>query len=84
MYADDTELHFSHGDLSVQADVENVSTWLVVNRFKLNVIKSLCMLIGSRQRTGGLNLTIMLDGAILKQVCSTKYLGVYFDRHLTW
>ena len=31
MYADDTELHFSHGDLSVvektlQADVENVST----------------------------------------------------------
>ena len=89
MYADDTELHFSHGDLSVvektlQADVENVSTWLVVNRLKLNMIKSLCMLIGSRQRTGGLNLTIMLDGAILKQVCSTKYLGVYFDRHLTW
>ena len=89
VYADDTELHFSHGDLSVvektlQADVENVSTWLVVNRLKLNVIKSLCMLIGSRQRTGGLNLTIMLDGAILKQVCSTKYLGVYFDRHRTW
>ena len=89
MYADDMELHFSHGDLFVvektlQADVENVSTWLVVNRLKLNVIKSLCMLIGSCQRTGGLNLTIMLDGAILKQVCSTKYLGVYFDRHLTW
>jgi len=33
MYADDTELHFSHTNLSVvektlQADVEHVSTWL--------------------------------------------------------
>ena len=43
MYADDTELHFSHSDLSVventlQADVENVSTWQIVNRLRLNVI----------------------------------------------
>ena len=40
--------------------------WLL----KLNVSKSLCMLIGSHQRAGGLNLTITFDGAILKQVCS--------------
>jgi len=89
MHADDTELHFSSRDLSVvektlQDDVNNVSTWLVVNRLKLNVSKSLCMLIGSRQRTGGLDLAITLDGAILKQVCSTKYLGLYLDQHLTW
>ena len=81
MYADDTELHYSDSDLSVvenalQTDADNVSKWLVVNRLKLNVSKSLCMLIGSCQRASGLNLTISLDGAILKQVCSTKYLGV--------
>ena len=40
-----------------------------MNRLKLNVSKSLCMLIGSRQRVNGLNLTITLDGATLKQVC---------------
>ena len=40
------EFHFSHGDLSVvektfQADVENVGLgWLLIYRFKLNVIKS--------------------------------------------
>jgi len=89
MYADDTEIHFSNNDLSVvekalQTDVDNVSVWLVVNRLKLNVSKSLCMLIGSRQRVSGLSLTITLDGATLKQVCSTKYLGVYLDQHLTW
>ena len=48
MYADDMELHFSHSDFSVvektlQADVENVSTWLIVNWLKLNLTKSLCM-----------------------------------------
>jgi len=36
MYADDTELHFSHSDFSVmektlQADVENVFIWMTVN-----------------------------------------------------
>ena len=55
-----------------------------VNRLKLNVSKSLCMLIGSRQRTGGLDRVITLDGIVLRQVCSTKYLGVYLDQHLTW
>ena len=42
------------------------------------------MLVGSRQRTKGMNLTLTLDGTVLKQVCSTKYLGVYLDQHLTW
>jgi len=42
------------------------------------------MFIGSHQRVSGLNLTITLDGAALKQVCSTKYLDVYLDQHLTW
>ena len=42
------------------------------------------MLVGSRQRTKGMNLTLTLDGTVLKQVCSTKYLSVYLDQHLTW
>ena len=25
-----------------------------------------------------------LDSTLLKQVCSTKYLGVFLDQHLTW
>ena len=49
----------------------------------MNVIKSLCMLFGSCQKTGGLNLTITLDGVIFKQVCSTKYLGVYLDQYIS-
>ena len=89
MYADDEELHFSHRDLSVventlHVDVENVSTWMVINRLKLNLTKSLCMHMGSCQRTKGLNLSLTLDGTLLKQVCSTKYLGAFLDQHLIW
>jgi len=89
MFADDTELHFSHSNLStveqtLQTDIWNVSTWVVVNKLKLNVLKSLFMLIGSHQSTSGECLNLVLYGATLKQVCTAKYLGVYFDQHLTW
>ena len=51
MFADNTKLHCCHGDLStvertLQADLENISIWLMVNRLKLNVSKSHSMLIG--------------------------------------
>ena len=89
MFADDTKLHYCHGDLStveraLQADLENISTWLSVNRLKLNVSKSQCMLIGSRQRIGEKCLHLMLSGDALRQVSTTKYLGIHIDQHLTW
>ena len=41
------------------------------------------MLIGSRQRVGSKILCLSLNGSLLKQVSSTKYLGVCTDHHLT-
>jgi len=43
MFADDTEIHFSHGDLltveqTLQADLHNVSAWLVTNTLKFNIV----------------------------------------------
>ena len=89
MFADDTELHYCHSNLltvehTLQADLENISIWLMVNRLKLNVSKSHYMLIGSRQRTGGKYLHLMLNGDVLGQISTTKYLGVHIDQHLTW
>ena len=89
MFADNTELHYCHRDLStvectLQADLENISIWLTVNRLKLNVSKSHCMLIDSRQRIGGKCLPLMLNGDILRQVSTTRYLGIHIDQHLTW
>ena len=56
----------------------------MVNKLKLNVSKSNCMLIGSRQRSSGKCLHLMLNGDVLRQTSAIKYLGVYIDQHLTW
>ena len=56
---------------------------MAVNRLKLNITKLMCMLIGSRQRVGSKTLCLSLNGNVLKQVPSAKYLGVYIDQHLT-
>ena len=48
------------------------------------LLKSLCMLIGTRQRVGGKTLRLSLDNSFLRQVSSTRYLGVCIDSHLTW
>ena len=58
MYADDNELHYCHSQLQrvkqvLQNEVERVSYLMAVNRLKLNVTKSVCMLIGSHQRVAG-------------------------------
>ena len=89
MYADNTELYYCHSHLQrveqvLQNEVERVSDWMAVNRLKLNVVKSVCMLIGSCQRVAGKELCLSLHDSILKQVSSTKYLGVFTNQHLTW
>ena len=82
MYADDTELHYSNSQLEreeqvLQDELVKVSDWMTVNGFKLNIGKSVCKLIGTRQRAGGKSLCLSLNESVLKQVSSTKYLGLY-------
>ena len=42
------------------------------------------MLVGTRQRVSGKTLCLSLGDSLLRQVSSTKYLGVCIDSHLTW
>ena len=78
LYADDTELH-CYSDLCViitclQSDLDSMSTWLHSSHLCLNVDKSNCMLIGSRQRVSGKALGV--SGNVLTQVNSVQDLGV--------
>ena len=42
------------------------------------------MLIGSQQRISGKTLCLSVNGDVLKQVLSTKYLGLCIDQYSTW
>ena len=42
------------------------------------------MLIGKKSQVKHSNLAVSINGDLLEQVCSTKYLGVTFDSTLSW
>jgi len=80
MYADNTELHCSGSQLErveqvLQDELAKVSDWMNLNWTLVR--KSVCMLIGTQQRARGKSLCLTLSDSVLKQVSSTKYLGLY-------
>ena len=89
LYADDAVFFASHSSLDVvnktlQEDLDLIGNWLLSNRLKLNVKKSVSMLIGSVQKTKDLSLSVTALGEPLANVTKTKYLGVFVDNHLKW
>ena len=89
LYADDAKLHCSHSDLRMvetylQSDLDSVAVWLLSSHLCLNVDKSNCMLIGSRQRVANKELCVSVGGNVLTQVNSVRYLGVLIDPVLSW
>ena len=61
-----------------------MAAWLCSSCLCLNVGKSNCMLIGSRQRVANKTLHVSAGGNRLTQVNSVRYLGVFIDSTLSW
>ena len=68
----------------LQSDLHAVAAWLCSSRLCLNVGKSNCMLIGSRQRVANKTLHVSVAGNRLSQVNSVQYFGVLIDSTLSW
>ena len=94
MYADDTSISFSSSSNStinnvVNEDLESLTTCLEENKLSLNVAKTHCILIGSRNKIRALNQpnTITPSNYIgddkVSPMPSIKYLGVQ-DQYLNW
>ena len=91
MYADDTHLTFASDNVDsinhfLNQDLVNVKEWLNANKLTLNTSKTEFMLIGSRQRLMTVETvpSLTINGASIKQVSSTKSLGVLIDESLSW
>ena len=70
----------------MNADLKHVSSWLIANKLTLNVIKTVYMVVGSRQRLATLegDINLQINSTSLKRVQDTKCLGVQTDENLTW
>ena len=88
MFADDSTLYTScHNDGEIQRSLQNnlnaVTTWCEDNRMVLNVAKTNCMLITTKQRRHHLRnnqLAITLNDQDLQQVTQHKVIGVVVDK----
>ena len=91
MYAGDTHLTHSSADLhsvqsSLNRDLSNIHKWLLCNKLTLNTTKTEFMLIGSRQKLSILSesLELLIDNVPIKQVSTTKSLGILIDDNMAW
>ena len=93
LYADDTmldEIGESVNEVvtSLQCEIDKLSVWFKHNHLTTNASKSCSMLIGSRQRINNFvnkpDLGLSLDGTIISNHSSYRYLGVQIDSFLSF
>ena len=80
LFADDTNLYFSSKNLShleaiLNRELNSVAEWMKCNRLALSISKTNFILSHSSK--------LKIDDVLIKQVNSTKYLGITFDSNLT-
>jgi len=91
LFADDTNVFFSHSSLQTLTQVVNteltlVADWFSANRLTLNLDKTNFILFKSHRKIGPSDdsLRLSINGIPITKVSSTKFLGVHVDQHLTW
>ncbi len=92
LYADDTSMKTAARDINtirnrLSRDLARLSDWLKNNRLILNLDKTVCMLVGTRQRISALpstSLNLTVQTTTIAQATSAKLLGVIIDSVLSW
>ena len=90
MYADDTTIYFNIEDFDannleaeINKELEQVNTWLKVNKLSLNVGKTKIMIF-HRKRKHIPELKVSIDGCNIECVSSFNFLDIMLDQGLSW
>ena len=89
LFADDTSVFFSHKDRRETEKILNIelhklSNWLTANKLSLNTDKSSVLFFRTKNANNNLDSNISINGTMLKEVISAKYLGLQIDNKLTF
>ena len=89
LFADDTSLYYSCKNTNnlesvINCELAKISDWLSANRLSLNVAKSKLLYYTNKNRSSLKDIEIKINGEVLNEVDSAKYLGVYMDNKLNW
>ena len=89
LFADDTNIFFSHRNEdylqnTLNVELDNVTNWCQANRLSINIKKSKFMLFKPRQKKQNLDISITLTSHAIERVKDIVFLGVILDENLTW
>jgi hypothetical protein len=90
LFADDTNILFSHEDPKTLEDTINtelmhITNWFKLNKLSLNIKKTNYIIFKNKHSNKpNINLNIEIDGTTLQQVNTTKFLGLLIDSNLSW
>lgn len=89
LYADDTNIFFSHHSLShlstlINSYLEHLSGWLASNQLKVNVSKTKFIIFRPINKASDPMFSLCINGMPLEQVYEIKFLGVWFHENLSW
>ena len=86
LFADDTTVYKSHTNLKylewcLKHDMKILIDWFKANHLSLNSNKTVGMLFSTKNQ---IMEKIMIENFEIKMVDTTKFLGIWIDRKLTW
>ena len=89
LFADDTNIFCSHRNTNRLVSIANdelakIVTWLKAHKLSLNLTKTNFMIFHPRQKKINVEVPLVMENTIIKQVVETKFLRVIIDQHLSW
>ena len=90
LFADDTSLFYSNKsykkmEIKVNISLDNIANWVKANKLTLNVKKSNLLVFDSRKSSKEKPpVKLFINDEELEQKDFAKYLGVYFNKQLSW
>ena len=89
LFTDVTNIFCSHGNTNHLASIANdefakIVTWLKANKLCVNLTKTNFMIFHSKQKKINVDVPLVMENTIIKQVVETKFFRVITDQHLSW
>ena len=89
LFADDTNIFYSHKDPNflntvVNTELDKLSSWFQANRLSINVKKFNFVIFKSTQNRQNLDFSFFVDNNKIDPVEAVLFLGVILDQTLNW
>ena len=89
LFADDTSLLYNHQNVDIaihnlNIELVKINNWLLSNKLSINLLKTNYIIFCARQHKYTRTVPLSLNGTVLNQVQTTKFLGVCIDENISW